>query len=142
MLNSVVPSVRSGFDDSFLASPTEIIAVLVDLTRRRSSRPQASRVPFEAGLSRQHSTIIPTHGVALRETNLPIDAAVETRQPIAPVQSHDERPSGRRRKYCKCGQCRWCLDNARWDRIFSEKYADSSYYTLKLSHNSSLARAR
>ena len=28
-----------------------------------------------------------------------------------------------------------------WDRIFSEKYADSTYYPLKVSHNSTLAGA-
>lgn len=30
---------------------------------------------------------------------------------------------------CKCGHCRQCLDNARWDRIFTEKFADPGYYS-------------
>lgn len=30
---------------------------------------------------------------------------------------------------CKCGQCAQCAENARWDRIFSEKFADPHYYT-------------
>jgi hypothetical protein len=33
---------------------------------------------------------------------------------------------GRRR--CHCGQCRGCLDNARWERIYNEKFADPNYY--------------
>lgn len=35
---------------------------------------------------------------------------------------------GRRRR-CQCGRCRECLDNARWERIFAEKFADPNYYT-------------
>jgi hypothetical protein len=30
---------------------------------------------------------------------------------------------------CKCGTCAFCLDNARWDRIFQEKFADPDYYS-------------
>lgn len=29
---------------------------------------------------------------------------------------------------CQCGQCAACLDNARWERIFQEKFADPTYY--------------
>jgi len=29
---------------------------------------------------------------------------------------------------CTCGHCRACLDNARWERIFAEKFADPNYY--------------
>ena len=34
-----------------------------------------------------------------------------------------------RRVRCKCGQCHQCLENARWERIFAEKFADPNYYT-------------
>jgi hypothetical protein len=48
-----------------------------------------------------------------------------------------------RRRYCKCGQCEWCLSNARWDRIFNEKFAYPAYYGhLVVRHNSTLAEAR
>lgn len=48
-----------------------------------------------------------------------------------------------RRQFCKCGECKWCLDNVRWDRIFNEKFADPAYYgQLILGHNSCLAGAR
>jgi hypothetical protein len=36
---------------------------------------------------------------------------------------------GARRIHCRCGRCRQCLDNARWERIFAEKFADPNYYT-------------
>jgi len=29
---------------------------------------------------------------------------------------------------CKCGSCSTCRDNARWDRVFNEKFADPEYY--------------
>ena len=33
---------------------------------------------------------------------------------------------------CSCGRCTCCLDNARWERIFQEKFADQTYYTRSL----------
>ena len=33
-----------------------------------------------------------------------------------------------RKLRCKCGHCRQCLDDARWERIFAEKFADPEYY--------------
>lgn len=40
------------------------------------------------------------------------------------------RPAGRdRRVRCRCGRCGKCLENARWERIFAEKFADPNYYT-------------
>jgi hypothetical protein len=30
---------------------------------------------------------------------------------------------------CQCGSCRQCLDDAKWERIFAEKFADPTYYT-------------
>lgn len=41
---------------------------------------------------------------------------------------------------CSCGACRQCRDNARWERIFNEKFADRAYYgRVQIRHNSSLA---
>src|ERR1017187_6219546 len=42
--------------------------------------------------------------------------------PGQPAKSR--RASGR----CHCGQCRNCQENARWERIFQEKFANSDYY--------------
>ena len=38
---------------------------------------------------------------------------------------------------CRCGRCPQCLDNARWDRIFAEKFADPDYYARRLTRISS-----
>jgi hypothetical protein len=38
---------------------------------------------------------------------------------------------------CKCGHCRVCLDNAKWERIFQEKFADPNYYTPRLPPHAS-----
>jgi hypothetical protein len=37
-----------------------------------------------------------------------------------------------RRRRCQCGRCVECRDNARWERIFTEKFADPSYYSLRV----------
>jgi hypothetical protein len=37
-------------------------------------------------------------------------------------------PKRLRRQSCACGECQICLENARWERIFNEKFADHSYY--------------
>jgi hypothetical protein len=48
------------------------------------------------------------------------------------------RPAKRSPKArCKCGQCRQCLDDVKWERIFAEKFADPYYYTDPVSHGGS-----
>jgi hypothetical protein len=45
-------------------------------------------------------------------------------------------PAARR---CVCGTCFHCKENARWDRIFKEKFADPLYYRQRVvSQGSSL----
>ena len=31
-------------------------------------------------------------------------------------------------KRCRCGTCQRCQEEARWDRIFNERFADPNYY--------------
>jgi hypothetical protein len=31
-------------------------------------------------------------------------------------------------KRCRCGACPRCQEEARWDRIFNERFADPNYY--------------
>jgi len=51
-------------------------------------------------------------------------------------KEHMVDPDGR----CHCGTCRTCLDNAKWDRVFNEKFADPDYYqALPLRNGSSLS---
>ena len=48
------------------------------------------------------------------------------------------RPAGKdRRMRCQCGQCRQCLDNAKWERIFAEKFADPNYYNRLVTRTGS-----
>ena len=35
---------------------------------------------------------------------------------------------GKNSRYCKCRLCPACVENARWERIFQEKFADPDYY--------------
>jgi hypothetical protein len=45
------------------------------------------------------------------------------------------QPASKDRKMCcKCGQCQQCLEDARWERIFAEKFADPNYYTRRITH--------
>jgi hypothetical protein len=40
---------------------------------------------------------------------------------------------------CHCGQCPTCVQNARWERIFQEHFADPDYYAPRpVRHTSSL----
>jgi hypothetical protein len=43
----------------------------------------------------------------------------------------ERKTAQRLRLRCHCGKCRQCLDDARWDRIFNEKFADPDYYTRR-----------
>jgi hypothetical protein len=38
-------------------------------------------------------------------------------------------PKRLRHQRCNCGACPTCAENARWERIFNEKFADPSYYS-------------
>ena len=45
-----------------------------------------------------------------------------------------------RKVRCKsgqCGECVRCQENARWERIFAEKFADSHDYTSRITHTAS-----
>jgi hypothetical protein len=60
-----------------------------------------------------------------------------TRQRTPPViKSKPVRPY--RVSGCTPGcTCRTCSDNARWERIFQEKFADPSYYSNPTTRNGS-----
>ena len=38
-------------------------------------------------------------------------------------------PGARSGSRCNCGICPTCQDNARWERVFNEKFADPDYYS-------------
>ena len=47
------------------------------------------------------------------------------RRMLVPAQPKNLDQWGR----CRCGRCDECMENARWERIFTQKFADPSYYT-------------
>jgi hypothetical protein len=55
--------------------------------------------------------------------------AVQARSAVSIQQPKRQRrqPDAR----CRCGVCRSCLDNARWEKIFREKFADPGYYRFR-----------
>ena len=57
----------------------------------------------------------------------------------------ETRNQGKRRTQtqlpcCRNGQCPTCTENARWERIFKEKFADPFYYAPKLARSGSPIR--
>jgi hypothetical protein len=49
------------------------------------------------------------------------------------VRHYSEPVNKGRKMRCKCGRCQQCLDDARWERIFAEKFADPTYYNRPLT---------
>lgn len=49
------------------------------------------------------------------------------RQTIHKIRNEPVRARYERQR-CLCGACATCMENARWERIFLEKFADPSYY--------------
>jgi hypothetical protein len=78
-------------------------------------------------------------------TKLPSSEAGEAPEPSrgpAPSRtaSSAENPDAAPEYQCRtrrCGRCLRCLDNARWERIFAEKFADPTYYEEHLVKYSS-----
>lgn len=62
--------------------------------------------------------------------------AVRLRKQVS-AEAPVKRTKSRR---CQCGKCRTCLDNARWELVFQQKFADPYYYALHPPrHESSLS---
>ena len=40
----------------------------------------------------------------------------------------------RKVKRCRCGACPRCREEARWDRIYNERFADPNYYKDRPTH--------
>jgi len=136
--------------DQFLASTADLANLLAQFT---SSRPSRSA---ERRRDRQLAEIAPSDFLQVafpaeqpRRTSAcaggaAIPGAPKTFNRLSvPVETEGRRSGVRQRQYCQCGQCKWCLDNARWERIFNEKFLDPTYYAgLSVRHSSTLAQAR
>jgi hypothetical protein len=71
----------------------------------------------------------------------PVDReAVGSSRESSPPTDGIQRRRAYRSRPCSCGTCSRCQDNARWNKVFDEKFADPSYYgRISVRHNSSLA---
>jgi hypothetical protein len=126
--------------DHFLASPAEILGVLThfaETSRRHSVQRRLDRQVVETALSvllpeTAEASLGPAHPSAL--------VACTSAPPRRKTTIAKDAAGVHRRQYCHCGRCKWCLDNARWERVFEEKFADPAYYgPIRVRHNSSLA---
>jgi hypothetical protein len=41
---------------------------------------------------------------------------------------------GAKARRCRCGMCSRCMEEARWERIFKERFADPDYYNARPVH--------
>ena len=56
----------------------------------------------------------------------------------APIETSPKPIRMHKTHGCVIGcNCRTCCDNARWERIFQEKFADPSYYSNRTTRNGS-----
>src|SRR5579862_418519 len=87
--------------------------------RRRGERADADMLPWEEATRNAADECRPPQAPRKVATqHAPMHPAAQ------PRVAKPRRMSGR----CQCGQCRNCLENARWERIFQEKFANSDYY--------------
>jgi hypothetical protein len=62
--------------------------------------------------------------------------------PSKPLASPLQLPKRIHRRRCSCGKCPQCLENARWEKVFTEKFADPLYYNRdSLRYSSPLSEA-
>jgi hypothetical protein len=140
--------------EDFLASPADLVSLLSHLSGSNNLRHSHRR--------RDHGLEMAALSVLLKNpgTTAPLPALAFPAHLAAPrrlgagmvrrnsglgvrAEAGDGPAHPQRRKNCECGQCKWCKDNARWNRIFNEKFADPAYYTQNaVRHDSSLAEVR
>jgi hypothetical protein len=67
-----------------------------------------------------------------------IEQPVRGSRPRTPIVIKSKPVRPYRVSGCGAGcTCRTCSDNARWERIFQEKFADPSYYSNPTTRNGS-----
>lgn len=92
-----------------LSSPDSILEVIAGYGN--STRPPFRRTVRDASRS------------ASKDRRIGAGRAARKRKFDARPECPDRRVS------CVCGSCSRCLDNAKWERIFAEKFADPNYYS-------------
>jgi two-component system nitrate/nitrite response regulator NarL len=106
---------------------------------------------FELALHAQKNVVVGQSGARMGLSDPSVIATLLTRSPKKKsVSIHKRTPDqlvsafGHRVskvQRCKCGQCPSCMEEARWERIYQEKFADPGYYSRQFSPcGSSLSR--
>jgi hypothetical protein len=103
--------------------------------RTRVQRVGDERLPWRGS--------IPTAAMECEAPQAPKVPERPVSEPVAAVPAKSQAASRRKRRVCQCGNCSTCKDNARWERIFQEKFADPEYYLqpLHIRYSSPLSRA-
>ena len=119
MVNETVSPQSASFE---LATFGEVLYAFSALRstsgRRRVSKAANELLPWE---------VVPGSAqecASLPEPRKPVAMPPRMEPAMQPQQAKTRRAAGR----CTCGQCRNCQENARWERIFQEKFANSDYY--------------
>jgi hypothetical protein len=138
-------------DEGFLASTADLAGLLAQMPGqggRRSSRMRTEGIELVEAMFRASGNAATDEPPATITAPRPLGGAPTVGR-IAPTAAMEKilnsAPVSRikRHENCKCGNCKWCLENARWERIYAEKFADPSYYAgVSIRHNSTLAPAR
>jgi hypothetical protein len=120
MVNESITLQSTGFE---LATFGEVLYAFSAL-RSTSGRRRSVRAPHELLPWETMPNIAPECDDAPppRKAAAAAPARLEQVPQARPAKSR--RASGR----CQCGLCRTCQENARWERIFQEKFANSDYY--------------
>ncbi|MGO4882383.1 MAG: hypothetical protein ACLP59_16365 [Bryobacteraceae bacterium] len=120
MVNESITLQSTGFE---LATFGEVLYAFSSLRstsgRRRGARTSGELLPWEnmPGTAPECQSLPEPRKMAI--------PAPLREEPMAQARLvKPRRASGR----CNCGQCRNCQENARWERIFQEKFANSDYY--------------
>lgn len=141
--------------ENLLASTDDLLSLLAQFGMtypRRSSERRNDEDLARAALFNLFQTVAPdearpTPAVISEPAMAPPQMIREKQRPSSsprnPTVETKDRVRTARRQPCQCGECKSCLDNARWDRIFNEKFADPTYYgPITIKHSSCLAGAR
>jgi hypothetical protein len=144
---------------NFLASTADLVGILAHLAgsgNSHSSRHRLNQQFAQAALSNllnntstrgqppQTAPVVPVAAQTPAPRRVVAGQAARTPRGRIPAGAKDGRSSSPHgRQHCECGQCKRCLDNLRWGRIYDEKFADPTYYGgIVVRHNSTLAEAR
>ena len=69
----------------------------------------------------RHSTKLTSQGLESKECEPLPDGNIEQKTQVR----------------CNCGKCALCRDNAKWEKVFNEKFADPDYYKSASTRNGS-----